>query len=151
MKQIIFHVLCILSYLLRPLRHNLYKKVLQYAYELHGVKFRGSIGYIHHDVYIDNVGKIEIGKNVVISTKSIILAHDYSYKVKEYVNTNSTYSPFSFVEIGDNCFIGAGAIILPGTTIGSYCIIGAGAVVKGTFPDYSIIAGNPAKIIKMIK
>lgn len=41
MKQVIFHILCMLSYLLRPLRHNLYKKVLQYAYELQGVKFRG--------------------------------------------------------------------------------------------------------------
>lgn len=72
-------------------------------------------------------------------------------KLKNAFLGGASFNPFSFVEMGDNCFVGAGAIILPGTTIGNYCIVGAGAVVKGTFPDYSVIAGNPAKIIKMIK
>lgn len=49
--------------------------------------------------------------------------------------------------IGEDSFIGAGAIILPGTTIGKSCIVGAGAVVKGIVQDHSIMAGNPAKII----
>ena len=49
--------------------------------------------------------------------------------------------------LGKDSFIGAGAILLPGTTIGCNCIIGAGAVVKGLVPDYSIVAGNPAKVI----
>lgn len=49
--------------------------------------------------------------------------------------------------VGENSFIGAGAIVLPGTTIGKNCIIGAGAVIKGTVEDYSIMAGNPAKRI----
>lgn len=149
MKQLLFHFLCIVSYLLRPLRHGLYKAVLQKAYQFQGVKFKGRIGYIHHDAYIDNVGKIELGDNIVISTKAIILAHDYSYKVKECVSGGANYNPFSFVKMGDNCFVGAGAVILPGTTIGNYCIVGAGAVVKGIFPDYSVIAGNPAKIISV--
>lgn len=48
-------------------------------------------------------------------------------------------------------FIGAGAIILPQSKIGNYCIIGAGAVVKGTIPDYSVVVGNPCKIIKSLK
>lgn len=55
---------------------------------------------------------------------------------------------FKSVYIDDWSFIGAGAIILPGIKIGKYCIIGAGAVVKGDIPDYSIVIGNPAKIIK---
>lgn len=46
---------------------------------------------------------------------------------------------FKSVSIGDYSFIGAGAIILPGTTIGKYCIIGAGVVVKGHIEDYSIM------------
>lgn len=59
--------------------------------------------------------------------------------------------PIAYVKIGDNTFVGAGAIILPKTTIGNFCIIGAGAVVKGNIPDYSVVVGNPAKIIKSIK
>lgn len=48
---------------------------------------------------------------------------------------------------GEYSFIGAGAIILPGSKIGKYCIVGSGAVVKGAIEDYSIIVGNPAKKI----
>lgn len=55
---------------------------------------------------------------------------------------------FERVRIGDWSFLGAGCIVLPGSTIGKYCIIGAGAVVKGDIPDYSVVAGNPARIIK---
>ncbi|MDB4417782.1 acyltransferase [Akkermansiaceae bacterium] len=50
--------------------------------------------------------------------------------------------------IGENCFIGIGACIQAGTTLGKQCIVGAGAVVKGIFPDFCVIVGNPAIIIK---
>lgn len=56
-------------------------------------------------------------------------------------------SAFKPVFIGEDSFIGAGAIILPGTIIGKNCIVGAGAVVKGSVDDYSIVAGNPARKI----
>lgn len=150
MKQIVFHILCSLSYVLRPLRHGFYKVLLQKAYEIQGVKFNGKIGYIHNDAYIDNVGNVELGNNIVISTKAVILAHDYSVLVKENV-MGGHVEPIAYVKIGDNTFVGAGAIILPKTTIGNFCIIGAGAVVKGNIPDYSVVVGNPAKIIKSIK
>lgn len=55
---------------------------------------------------------------------------------------------FESVRIGNWSFLGAGCIVLPGSTIGKYCIIGAGAVVKGDIPDYSVVAGKSAKIIK---
>lgn len=54
---------------------------------------------------------------------------------------------FNPVIIKESSFIGAGAIVLPGSIIGKNCIIGAGAVVKGNIEDYSIIVGNPAKKI----
>ncbi|MCD7710451.1 MAG: hypothetical protein LUI04_03750 [Porphyromonadaceae bacterium] len=54
------------------------------------------------------------------------------------------------MDIGDNCFIGAGAIILPGSRIGDNVIIGAGAVVKGEIPSNSVVIGNPCKILKKI-
>ncbi|MFZ6750069.1 acyltransferase [Undibacterium sp. Ren11W] len=50
--------------------------------------------------------------------------------------------------IGDKCFIGANSIVMPGVRIGNQCIIGAGSVVTNDVPDNSIVAGNPAKLIR---
>ncbi|GAM59552.1 O-acetyltransferase [Vibrio ishigakensis] len=52
------------------------------------------------------------------------------------------------VSIGRNSFIGYGAVILPGTILGEQCVVGANSVVRGKFPSFAVIAGNPAKIIK---
>ena len=41
-----------------------------------------------------------------------------------------------------------GAAIMPGTVLGKQCVVGANSVVKGTFPDYCVIVGSPAKIVK---
>jgi virginiamycin A acetyltransferase len=51
--------------------------------------------------------------------------------------------------IGNDVWIGQGATILPGAQIGNGVIIGAGSVVHGAVPDYAIVAGNPAKIVRM--
>lgn len=51
--------------------------------------------------------------------------------------------------IGHDVWIGQGATILPGAEIGNGVIIGAGAVVYGRVPDYAIVAGNPAKVVRM--
>ena len=54
------------------------------------------------------------------------------------------------VKIGNGCWIGGGAIILPGVSIGDGTVIGAGSVVTKDIPDNVVVAGNPAKIIKEI-
>lgn len=52
------------------------------------------------------------------------------------------------VSIGAGSWLGAGAIILPGTRIGRQCVVAGGAVVRGEFPDHSVIAGVPAKLVR---
>ncbi len=54
------------------------------------------------------------------------------------------------IHIGKNCFIGCNAIILKGTVLGDGCVVGAGAVVCGKFEAGSVIAGNPARVIKKL-
>ncbi len=54
------------------------------------------------------------------------------------------------VNIGNNVWIGINAIILKGTSIGDHSVVGAGAVVKGAFPPYSLIIGNPAQLAKTL-
>lgn len=51
-------------------------------------------------------------------------------------------------KIGEGCFIGFGAVIQAGTILGRHSVVGANSVVKGEFPDYSVIVGVPAKVVK---
>lgn len=111
-------------------------------------------GYIHPSVWFDSSMKyslIKIGKAVTISKDCILLTHDYS--IRNAVNAfednpdNKKYRFLRPITIGDNVFIGARAVILPGTSIGDNCIIGAGAVVKGSIPDGTVWGGSPAQLI----
>lgn len=61
---------------------------------------------------------------------------------------DSDIIPAKEIFIGRNCFIGCNSIILKGTILGDGCVVGAGAVVSGRFEENSIIAGNPARIIR---
>ena len=54
------------------------------------------------------------------------------------------------VTIGDHTWIGASSVIMPGVTIGKYCVVGANSFVNSSFPDYSVIGGTPAKLIRRL-
>lgn len=90
---------------------------------------------------------LQIGANTTISANVFISNIDHTFTE---LNRHIMDQPLkiSATTIGCNCFIGYGAAILPGSKIGKHCIIGANSVVKGSFPDYSVIAGAPAKIVK---
>lgn len=83
---------------------------------------------------------ISVGNNVTISNARI-LTHDGS--TKKILG----YSRVGRVDIGNDVFIGAGAIILPNVKIGSRVIVGAGAVVSRDIPDNSVVVGNPARVV----
>jgi len=55
------------------------------------------------------------------------------------------------VVIGDRVFVGVGAIILPGTRIGDDSVVAAGAVVRGDIPPWSMVVGNPAKVVSDVR
>ncbi len=61
------------------------------------------------------------------------------------------YSEEKQIVVGDDVWLGYGAIILPGVTIGDGAIIGAGTVVTKDVPPYAIVGGNPAKVIRFRK
>lgn len=54
------------------------------------------------------------------------------------------------VTIGDDCWIGGGAIVLPGVRIGDRCVVGAGSVVTHDVGDDTVVAGNPARVIRRL-
>lgn len=84
---------------------------------------------------------IEIGNNVTMAPRVHILCHDAS--TKQFLG----YTKIGRVTIGDNVFIGADTVVLPGVTIGSNVIIGANSTVTHDVPDGSVVAGSPAKIL----
>jgi acetyltransferase-like isoleucine patch superfamily enzyme len=65
----------------------------------------------------------------------------------EYIRHNGKLKDVPII-IGDECWIGLNVVIMPGTNLGRGCVVGANSVVKGSFPDYSVIGGVPAKILK---
>lgn len=98
-----------------------------------------------HIISYDNM--LNIGDNTTISANVFISNVDH-----EYTNINKSVIDQPYIKkdtlIGESCFIGYGATILPGTKLGNHCIVGSNAVVKGNYPDYCLIGGVPAKIIK---
>lgn len=82
---------------------------------------------------------ISIGNNVTMAPRVHVLCHDASTKL--FLD----YAKIGRVTIGDNVFVGAGTVILPGVTIGSNVVIGANSTVTHDIPDNSLVAGNPAR------
>jgi acetyltransferase-like isoleucine patch superfamily enzyme len=110
--------------------------------------------FIWHFTIIDSFNEIKIGDFVQIGTRVSLFTHSSHNSIRLL---NEAYHDIHFtnhigrikgsIKIGSFTFIGANAIIMPGTEIGKGCIVGAFSYVQGTFPDFSIISGNPAKII----
>ena len=95
---------------------------------------------------------IKIGAKCLIGANSKILDNDFHpVDADTRRETPGQHIPSKPVVIGENVFIGCNALILKGTVLGDNCVVGAGAVVSGKFEDNCIIAGNPAKVIKKIE
>jgi len=88
-----------------------------------------------------------IGKHCIINAGAII-GHDIT--IGDYVHVAPNSSVAGFVNIGEGAHIGIGASIIQGVNIGKWSIIGAGAVIIKDVPDYSVVVGNPGKIIKSV-
>lgn len=84
---------------------------------------------------------IHVGKNTLIASGVTILSHDHCKRVNGLPLLADVY-------IGERCFIAVNATIMPGIHIGDEVVVGANAVVTKNVPPNSIVAGNPAKIIR---
>lgn len=93
------------------------------------------------------IGKAKIGNNVLMGPEVILYAQNHKFKDKNTPICNQGYDEEKGVLIEDDIWIGRRVIILPGVTVKKGTVIGAGSIVTKTFPEYSVIAGNPAKII----
>ena len=97
---------------------------------------------------IDGTGGLKIGNYCAISTGVRILTHD---SVKWALSGGKETYEYGPVNIGNFCFIGVESVILRNINIGNNCIIGANSIVKNNVPDFSIVAGSPAKVIGRVE
>ena len=95
------------------------------------------------------IGPVCIGNHVNLAQGITITAlnHNFEDASKRIDEQGISTKP---VVIGDDVWIGANAVILPGVTIGSHCVVAAGAVVTKDVPDNCVVGGVPAKVIKKI-
>lgn len=90
------------------------------------------------------IGKrVSIAQNVNIMTDS---GPNASEKMQEFFPIEKKETI-----IGDDCWIGTGSIIMPGVKLGKMCVVAANSFVSTSFPEFSVIGGNPAKFIKKLE
>ncbi len=102
---------------------------------------------ISQNVHITSAGNLRIGKSSLVLANVFITNIDHDYQTIGQHVVKQKYRVKETI-IGENCYIGMGAAIMPGTVLGKQCIVGANAVVRGTFPDFCVIVGAPARIVK---
>lgn len=93
-------------------------------------------------------GNVKIGKDVMMGPDVLIFTQNHRFDRTDIPMRGRGHMPSDPVVIGNDVWIGQRCIILPGVTIGNGAILGADAVVTKDVPDWAVVGGNPAKIIR---
>lgn len=97
------------------------------------------------NVYINAFNGIFIGKDTNLGPNVSIISANHDFI------ENQKHTKAAAIKIGQNCWLGTGAVILPEVCLGDFTIVGAGAIVTKSFEEgYCVLAGNPAKVIKYL-
>ena len=155
------------------------KRLTQLAFRLnHTMPMTDEYQEILKELFGDNLGEgsyvnapvlgvcfdhIKIGKNVVINSNMLAMARggitieddvQIAANVQLLTNNHDPYErrilPCRPILIKKGAWIGAGATILPGICVGAHAIVGAASVVTKDVPDYAVVVGNPARVVKML-
>ncbi len=103
---------------------------------------------IQQNVHITSMASdLIIEDDVTIAANTFITNLDHEYQDVQKSVMDQGYI-LKETKIGKGCFLGYGVAIQAGTKLGKHCIVGTNAVVRGEYPDYCVIVGSPAKIVK---
>lgn len=95
--------------------------------------------------------QVTIGDNVMMGPDVLIYTQNHKFSDVYRNMDEQGFDDLKEVHIGDNVWIGARVIILPGVNIGEGSVIGAGAVVSKDVPPFSVFVGNPGRVVKYRK
>lgn len=109
----------------------------------------GNDVYIGRHCYLTAMNEISIGDGCVLSEHVYITDLFHGTDPRKGLIMQQPIETKGPVRIGPNCFLGYRATVMPNVTLGEWCIVGANSVVTSSFPAYSMIAGAPARLIKV--
>ena len=99
-------------------------------------------------LYAELNGTVIIGNDVIMAPNVVVYTRNHNSSDISIPIKYQGDSPERPVVIGDGTWIGSRVIILPGVNIGANSIVGAGAVVTKSVPDYSVVVGNPGRVVR---
>lgn len=119
----------------------------------HGAKFgRGNRIWLGDDsdlgIDCDLRGEVHIGNCTIMGPEVVIWTTNHRFDRTDIPIMHQGILPDEPVWIGDDVWIGTRAIILPGVKIGNHAVIGAGAVISKDVPEWAVVGGNPAHVIR---
>ncbi|HNX87105.1 MAG TPA: acyltransferase [Bacteroidales bacterium] len=93
------------------------------------------------------IGPVHIGNDIRLAQNIVMsgLNHNYEDLSKPISEQGVTTAP---IVVEDESWIGSNSVVLPGVTIGKHCVVAAGSIVTKDVPPYSVVAGNPARVVK---
>jgi len=94
------------------------------------------------------IGPVRIGRDVMMGPRCILLASSHLVASTEVPMNRQGFAPDREIVIDDDVFVGAGTIILAGRRIGTGAIVGAGSVVTRDVEPWTVVAGNPAQLVR---
>ena len=106
----------------------------------------GNRVYVGRYCYLD--GDITIGDFTMLASSVAVVGGDHAFDRRDELMIDSGREHWKPTRIGRDCWIGHGAILLNGITIGDGSIVAAGSVVLADVPPLSIVAGNPARVVR---
>ncbi|MEX5504180.1 acyltransferase [Pseudomonas putida] len=134
-------------------------RIWQYAVILKGAQIGSNCNICAHTLI---EGGVVLGDNVTVKS-GVFLWEGLVIEDNVFIGPNATFTndrvprskcypeAYEVTVLKEGCSIGANATLLPGVTIGRHAMVGAGAVVTKDVPDYCVVVGNPAKIIRELE
>lgn len=146
-----------IGFWVRPIRCFICQRIFKYAGRNINIEKGAYFGTGSEIEIGDNSGigvdcqiyqPVKIGNDVMMGPEVTVLTRNHRLDRLDIPMTQQGYLPYQKVTICDDVWIGTRAIILPGVTVGKGSVIGAGAIVTKDVPEYAIVGGNPAKVLK---